>query len=103
EAAGLEAEVPTIDVFFAFEEGVPREPWLAVMAQLRGAGRGCDTDYAGRSLKGQLTQAARLGADITVIATADHAATIRTPGESDATCPRDRIEAYVLSRTEALS
>ena len=32
------------------------------MAELRRAGRAADTDYAGRSLKGQLTQAGRLGA-----------------------------------------
>ena len=103
EAAGLEAEVPTVDVFFAFEDGVEREPWLAVMARLRSAGRAGDTDYAGRSLKGQLTQAARLGAALTVIAAENDAATIREAGESDATCTLDEVERYVLSRTEALA
>ena len=37
------------------------------MAELRHQGQSADTDYAGRSLKGQLTQAGRLGARLTVI------------------------------------
>ena len=40
----------------------PREQVLALMAELRRRGLACDTDYAGRSLKGQLTQAGRTGA-----------------------------------------
>ena len=32
------------------------------MTELRRAGVSCDADYAGRSRKGQLTQAKRLGA-----------------------------------------
>jgi histidyl-tRNA synthetase len=102
EAAGLGAATPATDVFFAFEDGVAREPWHALMAALRRAGRASDTDYAGRSLKGQLTQAGRLGAAITVIATGDDEATVRVHGESDATCPRAGVEAYVLARTEPL-
>jgi histidyl-tRNA synthetase len=102
EAAGLEVAPPKIDVFFAFEDGVEHEPWRRVMAQLRDAGRACDTDYAGRSLKGQLTQSVRLGAGITVIADGADRATIRAAGESDATVARDELVAYVLSRTEAL-
>ena len=35
---------------------------LAQLAELRRAGLRADTDYAGRSLKGQLTQAGRTGA-----------------------------------------
>ena len=34
-------------------------------------GRSADTEYAGRSLKGQLTQAGRLGAEVVVIAASD--------------------------------
>ena len=49
---------------------------------LRDAGIAADTDYAGRSLKGQLTQAGRSGAATTVIVRADDAL-IRTSGAQD--------------------
>jgi histidyl-tRNA synthetase len=52
------------------------------MADLRRAGRSCDTDYAGRSLKGQLTQAQRLGAGTIVVADAA-GFTFRRRGEED--------------------
>ena len=42
------------------DAGAPRERVLTWMACLRALGVSADTDYAGRSLKGQLTQAARL-------------------------------------------
>ena len=79
---GIEAEQPDIDVFFAFEDEAARPEALAAMGELRRAGRAADTDYAGRSLKGQLTQAARLGAGVTVIVRAD-GATVRRAGEKD--------------------
>jgi histidyl-tRNA synthetase len=83
---GVEAEQPDIDVFFAVEDEGARPEALAAMAELRRAGRAADTDYAGRSLKGQLTQAGRLGADVTVIARAD-GATVRRAGEKDEEFP----------------
>ncbi len=83
---GVEAEQPDIDVFFAVEDEGARPEALAAMAELRRAGRAADTDYAGRSLKGQLTQAGRLGADVTVIARAD-GATVRRAGEKDQEFP----------------
>jgi histidyl-tRNA synthetase len=55
------AEEP-IDVFVVCGEGVDRPRVLAQVAVLRRAGLRCDADYAGRSVKGQLTQAGRLGA-----------------------------------------
>ena len=48
-----------VDVFFAVEDDEVRADVLAALAELRRAGRAADTDYAGRSLKGQLTQAGR--------------------------------------------
>jgi histidyl-tRNA synthetase len=51
-----------IDVFFLLEEGGDRTTMLAEMMKLREKGLRCDADYAGRSMKGQLTQAGRLGA-----------------------------------------
>jgi histidyl-tRNA synthetase len=56
-----------IDVFFVLEEGAPRADVLALMADLRRRGLAADTDYAGRSRKGQLTQASRLGAKRVVV------------------------------------
>ena len=83
EEEGLtEAEAPAIDVFFALEPGAVREPVTRWLAELRAAGVSCDTDYAGRSLKGQLTQAGRLGAETTVVVGAERA-TLRRAGAAD--------------------
>ncbi len=79
---GVEAESPAIDVFFAVEDDGARPDVLAALAELRRGGRAADIDYAGRSLKGQLTQAGRLGAGVTVIVRAD-GATLRRAGEQD--------------------
>jgi histidyl-tRNA synthetase len=79
---GAEPAPPEIDVFFAVDDAGARSDVIAAIAELRRAGRAADTDYAGRSLKGQLTQAGRLGARVTVIARAD-GATVRRGGEQD--------------------
>jgi histidyl-tRNA synthetase len=79
---GGRGEREETDVFFALEDSAERERVLAVMGELRRRGLACDTDYAGRSLKGQLTQAGRLGARTTVIA-GPHGATVRSPGRGD--------------------
>jgi len=81
EREGAKVEPPRIDVFFVVD-GVPRGQVLKLMTELRRAGIACDTDYAGRSLKGQQTQASRSGARTLVIARAD-GATVRRPGEDD--------------------
>jgi histidyl-tRNA synthetase len=83
------AEEP-IDVFFACDEGAPRERVLALMARLRAAGRSADTDYADRSLKGQLTQAGRVGARVTVIV-GPTTATIRAVGTQDVEVPLEEL------------
>jgi histidyl-tRNA synthetase len=70
-----------IDYFFVVEGGANRTEVLATMARLRTQGLACDTDYAGRSKKGQLTQAARLGARTTVIVDADGARIVRPGGD----------------------
>ena len=92
----LEAEGVTpdgaraIDVFFALEEGAPRELVAVWLAQLRGSGVSADTDYAQRSLKGQLTQAGRVGAGTTIVV--DHRrATIRRPGSPDEDVTHDEL------------
>jgi histidyl-tRNA synthetase len=83
---GVEAAAPKAEVFFAVEDDEARPAVLAAMAELRRAGRAADTDYAGRSLKGQLTQAGRVGARATVIARRD-GVTVRRAGEKDVDFP----------------
>jgi histidyl-tRNA synthetase len=51
-----------IDVFFVAEEGADRTAIAKALAELRRRGFSADTDYAGRSVKGQRTQAGRLNA-----------------------------------------
>jgi histidyl-tRNA synthetase len=75
------ADAPAVDVFIAVADYqgmlVPQ-----LLKQLRDAGIAADADYAGRSLKGQLTQAGRSGAHTTVILRAADAL-IRRAGEQD--------------------
>jgi histidyl-tRNA synthetase len=89
-------EAPEVDVFFALEDGAPREQVLALMAELRHEGKSADTDYAGRSLKGQLTQAGRLGARLTVIVGASEA-TLRRPGSEDESVPLDQLRERITA------
>jgi histidyl-tRNA synthetase len=76
------AEPDSIDVFFVVEDPARRSDVLQAMAKLRGEGRPADTDYAARSVKGQLTQAQRLGAETIVIAH-ERGFTVRKRGEPD--------------------
>jgi histidyl-tRNA synthetase len=88
-----EAEAPTgrgLDVFFAYEDIASRERIVALLAELRRRGRSADTDYAGRSLKGQLTQAGRLGAATTVIVRGGDAL-VRRAGTEDEVVPLDEL------------
>jgi histidyl-tRNA synthetase len=73
-----------LDVFFAFEDRSRRAEVVPFMARLRADGVSCDTDYAGRSLKGQLTQAQRLGARrIAIVPVAGDRWTHREAGQLD--------------------
>jgi histidyl-tRNA synthetase len=91
EREGAEVEAPRLDVFFVVD-GAPRERILALMAGLRRAGLACDTDWAGRSLKGQLTQAGRTGARTVVVARAGDAA-VRRAGEAEQVVALDELAA----------
>jgi histidyl-tRNA synthetase len=83
-ALGEAPEEPeVIDVFFALDAVDRRSEVLGALARLRREGASADTDYAGRSLKGQLTQAQRLGARTVVIAH-EGGFTVRKSGEPDA-------------------
>ena len=66
-----EPEGAAIDVFFACEDGADRAAVAAALKQLRADGKRADMDYAGRSVKGQHTQAGRLGAKHVVVVTAE--------------------------------
>jgi histidyl-tRNA synthetase len=85
-AVAAEREVagwPGLDIFLAVEPGANRESVLKQLARLRHEGWAADTDYAGRSMKGQLTQAQRLGAATVVVARADGTYQVRRRGEDD--------------------
>jgi histidyl-tRNA synthetase len=91
EEEGVPApDEPGIDVFLALENGAPRTKVASWLAQLRRAGVAAEMDYAGRSLKGQLTQARRLEAARIVIVGSD-AATVREQGKADEAVAHDEI------------
>jgi histidyl-tRNA synthetase len=92
ESAGVKAAAPATDVFFALDDGASRERVAAWLGELRERGIPSDTDYAGRSLRGQLTQAARLGATTVVLVRGDGAA-IRRPGQADEEIALDEVSA----------
>ena len=82
ERAKVTASPPSVDVFFALADGASHERVVGWLNELRARNVACDTDYAGRSLKGQLTHAARLGAVATVVVRPD-GASIRRAGRAD--------------------
>jgi histidyl-tRNA synthetase len=94
ENEGITAEPPTLELFFLVDPDADRASALAEMAKLRAAGVPCDTDYAGRSLKGQRTQLARSGAKGFVHVRA-HGATIKR-GEEERDVPVDQVAVTVL-------
>jgi histidyl-tRNA synthetase len=96
EHAEVTAAEPQIAVFFALEEGAPRERVAQWLGELRNQGVPTETDYAGRSLKGQLTHAARLAARLTVIVDSS-GATVRRPGELDVRVALDDLPAAALA------
>jgi histidyl-tRNA synthetase len=76
------AEAPSVDVFVVVEPDAPRRLVAPLLKDLRDAGVATDADYAGRSVKGQLTQAGRSGAETTVILRSGDAL-LRRQGEQD--------------------
>ena len=82
EQEGLaRAAAPPTDVFLICEDGADRAGAGAVLAALRRRGLTADMDYAGRSVKGQFTQASRLDARVVVVVDADGARIRRPDGE----------------------
>ena len=81
ELEGITVEEPKLDLFLVLEAPEQRGQLLAEMTQLRASGVSVDTDYAGRSVKGQLTQAQKRAAGV-AIRGAD-GWTLRRRGEQD--------------------
>jgi histidyl-tRNA synthetase len=92
EETGIEASAPSIEVFFALDDEADRARVAGWLQELRARGVPSDTDYAARSLKGQLTQAGRLGATTIVLVRGDRA-TIRRTGGPDEDVALDKVSA----------
>ena len=96
EHAGREAAPPVTEIFFATDDGASRTLIASWLETLRAQGISSDTDYARRSLKGQLTQAARVGAETVVQVRAD-GATLRRRGRADEDVALDDVLARLTS------
>jgi histidyl-tRNA synthetase len=96
EAEGRTVDQPGLDVFFVTAEGAPRERVLRILAEVRHKGLSADTDYAGRSFKGQMTQAGRTGAR-TVVIVRDGEATIRRGGIDEQVVSLDDVVATLTA------
>jgi histidyl-tRNA synthetase len=86
EAAGVEATPDEIDVFVALHDGGDKPRVLPLVQELRRRGLRADVDYAGRSLKGQLTHAGRLGAKA-IVEWGPERSTVRRRGQQDEEIP----------------
>jgi histidyl-tRNA synthetase len=84
------AERDGVDVFFVVADDAARARVVPLLAELRRRGMRADVDYAGRSVKGQLTQAHRLGAGRTIIVDGTKAV-VREAGKADWETPLDGI------------
>jgi histidyl-tRNA synthetase len=82
EAAGVTATPDEIDVFVALSEANFKPRVLPLVQELRRHGLSAEVDYAGRSLKGQLTHARRLGAKA-IVEWGPERSTLRRPGQQD--------------------
>jgi histidyl-tRNA synthetase len=81
ELEGVTAAEQPLDLYLVAEDDALRADVLAALVGLRRKGIACDADYAGRSMKGQLTQAQKRAA-ATAIRTHD-GWTLRRRGEQD--------------------
>ena len=68
---------PQRDVFVATADLGQRERAMAIVSELRRGGHSAEADLAGRSLKGQIRQADRVGAQRTLILEQDGSAQLR--------------------------
>jgi histidyl-tRNA synthetase len=84
EAESVTAKPEPIDLFVAFDDTDRRAEVLPLIADLRARGLSVETDYGGRSLKGQLSYASKLGAE-SIVVVADDGFVLRRRGEPDRT------------------
>ncbi len=96
EGAGVHASPEQTEVFLAVAEGASRELVAAWLGELRARGVASDTDYADRSLKGQRTQAARIGA-VTVVQIRADGATLQSRGQKDEEVALDDVLARLMT------
>jgi histidyl-tRNA synthetase len=85
-----------LDVFVVLGDGADRVTASRLLAELRRAGLSADTDYAGRSFKGQMTQAGRTRARAVVILGVD-GASIRRDGREQEPVALDRVVATLIN------
>jgi histidyl-tRNA synthetase len=83
ELEGIAVEEPLLDLFLVLEAVELRTELLRTLTELRAKGYSCDTDYAGRSVKGQLTQAQKRAKAIAIRGAEGW--TLRRRGEQDTT------------------
>ena len=86
EEAGVATEPEELDVFIAVVEADLKPLALPLVQELRRRGMSTEVDYAGRSLKGQLTHARRLGARA-IVEWGPERSTVRRPGQQDEEVP----------------
>ncbi|MFI5028785.1 MAG: histidine--tRNA ligase, partial [Solirubrobacterales bacterium] len=93
-ALNPEPKAPKGYAFVAIAEQSLVERALELVGELRERGKPAELDLAGRGLKGQLKQAARIGARWTVIIEADDAAQLRDmeTGDQESVHPDELIE-----------
>jgi histidyl-tRNA synthetase len=94
-----EPQQPSSDVFVAVADEGQRSRAMAIVSELRHTGLRAETDLAGRSLKGQIRQADRVGAAQTLILEAG-GAQLRDmgSGEQRAVDPAAAVEELVAAR-----
>jgi len=86
EAEGVQAQPEEIDVFVALHDAGDKPKVMPLVQELRRRGLRADVDYAGRSLKGQLTQAGRLGAKA-IVEWGPEQSKVRRQGQRDEEMP----------------
>jgi histidyl-tRNA synthetase len=96
ENEGISFAPSALDVFLVVDAEADRARVLQVLAELRRGGLAADTDYAGRSLKGQQTQARRTGAE-TIVFVRSGDAVIRRKGRDEQTVGLDELVATLTS------
>ncbi len=90
ENEGITFDTAPLDVFIVVGEDAERTRVVQVLSELRRRGVSADTDYAGRSFKGQMTQAGRTGARTVVIVRGSDAA-LRRDGRDEEVVSLDAL------------